>query len=38
MLIKKGLMLKTGNLADANLTVAPSSTKKKDGESDSEMH
>ena len=34
----KGLMLREGTVVDATLIAAPSSTKKKDGERDPEMH
>ncbi|MBW7832193.1 MAG: IS5 family transposase [Simplicispira suum] len=37
-LTAKGLMLKSGTVADATLIAAPSSTKKKDGKRDPEMH
>ena len=37
-LTQQGLMLKTGTVVDASIIAAPSSTKNKDGQRDSEMH
>lgn len=37
-LAQQGLMLKTGTIVDATIIAAPSSTKNKEGERDSEMH
>jgi len=38
VLAAKGLLLKEGTVVDATIIEAPSSTKNKDGTSDSEMH
>jgi IS5 family transposase len=38
LLSRQGLMLKEGSAVDATLIAAPSSTKKKDGKRDPEMH
>jgi IS5 family transposase len=35
---RRGFLLKEGTVVDATLIAAPSSTKNKDGERDSEMH
>ena len=37
-LAQQGLMLKTGTVVDATIIAAPSSTKNKSGERDTEMH
>ena len=37
-LAKNGLMLREGSIVDATIISAPSSTKNKKGERDSEMH